>query len=212
MLLKQMIVLAYCKCTSVRHACRYIKSKFHFGNNPGSQNLPGASYLKWEDFYNPQSSSKVIFAELERTQWAALMNKLGFRPRVLRDVSLLVTPGFKRAAECVRDAWSAHRVNDRDKALQLCFKAFESLGFNLYGDADLDRGNLLKKILSTSDPVVLTQIAEFLKSFQNFLHLGRHEKGQQVRLSEAESKLAVLSTEIFLSYLEGYFNVRHVQP
>lgn len=167
---------------------------------------PARSYLQWEDFYNPQASSNVIYAELQRTQWAVLVNKLGFRPRVLRAVSLLVTPGFKRATECIRDAWKAHRTNEHDKVLQLCFVAFESLGFNLYGTADMHRGDLLKQILRTADQQVVNQIGELFKSFQNFLNLGRHERGQQVDLSAAESKLAIINTELLLSYLEGYFS------
>jgi hypothetical protein len=168
-------------------------------------NAAKRSYLQWEDFYNPQSSSNTIFAIIERTQWADLMNRLGFRPRVLRTLSLLKSPGFKRANECIKDAWEAHRTNDHDKALQLCFVAFESLGFNLYGDAEMNRGDLLKKILSKSDPNVVNQVAELFKSFQNFLNLGRHERGQQVSLSAADSKLAIIGAEVLLSYLEGLF-------
>lgn len=172
---------------------------------PASANAPPRSHLQWEPFFSPPSFSGTFFVEQDPTQWAEVLTILNYRPRIYRDVSMLRTPGFRRAKEHIQNAWIAHRTGDHDGALQSCFAAFESLGFYLYGQPDLNRGDLLKKILQNSDLVVQKQLMELLKVFQGFLHLGRHETGPPIKLTAAESKTAIICSEVFLSYLEGYF-------
>jgi hypothetical protein len=105
---------------------------------PASGNVPPRSYIQWESFFSPPSFSGALFVEQDPAKWAELLTILNYRPRVYRDVSMLHTPGFRRAKERIQNAWTEHRTGDHDGALQSCFTAFESLGFYLYGQPDLN--------------------------------------------------------------------------
>ena len=110
-------------------------------------------------------------------------------------------PAFSRAERHLADAWKNHHTADHDGTLLSCYKAFECLGFDLYGDDAVTRRKLVEQLLEGVEPQKIAAVEDLMKSLQGFFHLGRHDRSAPVTLTHLDSQLAVACATIVMSYL-----------
>ncbi len=159
----------------------------------------------WEQIYHSPDSKTCGYPAripVDVVTWAKLLDEIGFRHIVIQELPLpTFPPGFNRPETYLKEAWGHHRAGREDEALQSCYRAFECLGFNLYGDDELKRVELLKRILGAQEIAKMKAIEEIWAALHTFFHLGRHERGQAVKLSHSDGELAVVYATVLLKYL-----------
>ena len=138
-----------------------------------------------------------------QAQWASVLNQIGFRHIVLYELPLPpLPPGFSRSEEYLREAWDHHRSGRKDEALLACRKAFESLGYNLFGDDRLKRDEVLARVMTQAAAEKKAAILKYWESLQNLLsNVGVHERGKPIELTKADTELAAICTTAFIGYL-----------
>lgn len=161
--------------------------------------------FSWEQIYHSPDSKTCGYPAritVDVVAWAKLLDEIGFRHIVMQELPLpTFPPGFARPETHLKEAWSHHRAGREDEALQACYRAFECLGFNLYGDDELKRVELLKRMVGAQEAAKVEAIEEIWAALHTFFHLGRHERGQAVKLSHSDGELAVVYATVFLKYL-----------
>jgi hypothetical protein len=156
-----------------------------------------------ESVFDGQTNSYPVVLKLDRDSWIRLMDEIGFRHIILHELPLLTfPPGFGRAEKHLSDAWDHLRNGRIDGALQCCYMAFECLGFNVCGDR-VERTKLLSRLLDGEEESKLAAIEALWEAMHGFFHLGRHERGKPVKLSQGDGELAVVSATVLLRYLAG---------
>jgi hypothetical protein len=156
-----------------------------------------------ESVFDGQSNSFPVVLDLDRDRWIELLNEIGFRHIILHELPILTfPPGFGRAEKHLNDAWDHFRGGRNDGALQCCYKAFECLGFNVYGDK-IERTRLLSRLLDGEEESKLGAVEALWGAFHGFFHLGRHERDKPMQLSQRDGELAVVSATVLLRYLAG---------
>ena len=129
------------------------------------------------------------------------MEEVGFKHLLLYEFPIpSFPPGFTRSEEHLNKAWEHHRAGRYDEALSACQKGFECLGFNLYGDVRISRGDVLKQLMERDEDEKRQLVQKLWMSLQDFLHLGRHEKGQPISVTHADSEMALLSATALIGY------------
>jgi hypothetical protein len=109
-------------------------------------------------------------------------------------------PEFRVPEAHLLHAWDHHRQDRPEEALQFCFKAFESLGFNLYNDDQLLRLELVKKILEGETERKIDEVSKLLSAMSGFFHLGRHERGSPAGVNYRDSELALMCASVLMTY------------
>lgn len=154
----------------------------------------------WERIYSKEGSAPIQVS-YPQSDWVALMNQIGFRNIMLYELPAPpFPPGFARSQELLASAWNNHREGRPEEAMQNCFKAFECLGFNLAGQ-DTKREEILAHLLADAHKAKREKVEELWNSLSEFLHLGRHERGETVALSMADSEMALVCATSLLRYL-----------
>lgn len=162
------------------------------------------SFLWEQIFHSADSKSRGYPARIpvDVVTWTRLLDEIGFRHIIIQELPLpTFPPGFARPEDYLKEAWNHHRAGREDEALQCCYRAFECLGFNLYGDDELKRVELLRRILDTKEMAKKEAIEQIWTALHKFFHLGRHERGQVVKLSHNDGELAVVYATVLLKYL-----------
>ena len=137
------------------------------------------------------------------SQWAELLGEIGFRHITLYELPIPpLPPGFSRSETYLKEAWIHHRSGRKDEALLACRKAFEPLGYNLFGDDRLSRRGVLDRLMSGEATGKREAILDFWEKLQDLLSkIGVHEKGEPIDLTYADTELAVICTTALLGYL-----------
>jgi hypothetical protein len=185
---------------------------FEFRNHVGVHSIlegrdgrPQSPSFSWDSiYYTPDAQQRTYPARIpiDVVTWAKLLDEIGFLHIVFQELPFpTFPPGFARPQNYLKEAWTHHRAGREDESLQCCYRAFECLGFNLYGDDQLKRAELLRRILAAQDAAKAEAIAAIWTSLQTFFHLGRHERGQAVKLSRSDGELAVVYSTVLLKYL-----------
>ena len=81
-----------------------------------------------------------------------------------------------------------------------CFKALECLGYALFNDETLQHRALLERLMPGASPKLIAATDAYTEQLRGLLHMGRHAKGESIKLSKADSELAVLATNALLLY------------
>jgi hypothetical protein len=154
-----------------------------------------------ESIFDGQSNSYPVVLKVDRDSWVRLLNEIGFRNIILHELPLLeFPPGFARAEKHLSEAWDHFRAGRNDGALQCCYKAFECLGFNVCGDK-VERAKLLSRLLDGEEETKRKVVESLWAALHGFFHLGRHESGKPMKLSQRDGELAVVSATVLLRYL-----------
>jgi len=120
---------------------------------------------------------------------------------------------FARSAEHWKEAWDHHRKNEPESALMACFKAFECLGFELHGSTTVSRQQVFSSILASEPHLKQEAFVAILEKLQDFMHLGRHAKGQASEIHGDDSEMILLCAASLLGYLSKQHARRSVpQP
>lgn len=165
-----------------------------------TNNNPPPSFA-WEQVHNLQGGFPIRFP-YSQSDWVELLNQIGFRNIMLYELPAPpFPPGFARSQELLENAWKSHRAAKPEEALQHCFKAFECLGFNLLGAGTTKRDEILAHLLADAPIAKKETIGKLWASLSDFLHLGRHERGETVELSVADSEMALVCATSLLRYL-----------
>lgn len=152
-----------------------------------------------------------LWMKMPDSDWLRILQSLQFKHHVLDRIKWpALPPVFRRSGEHLADGWERHRLGDPEGALMSCYKAFECLGFNLYGDDDLKRSEVLKLLMEGSEPEKSDVVMHIMQQLQKFFHLGRHEKGSPVKLTYADSQMALVCATTVLSYLGPYYKKRQI--
>lgn len=158
------------------------------------------SSFSWEQIYSPEGAFPLRVS-YPQSDWVELLNQIGFCNIILCEVPAPpFPPGFARSQGLLALAWHSHRAGRPEEALQNCFKAFECLGFNLVG-ASTKREEILERLLVNAHKAKQEKIEQLWDSLSAFLHLGRHERGETVALSMADSEMALVCATSLLRYL-----------
>jgi hypothetical protein len=171
----------------------------------GRDGTPQSASFSWDSiFHTPDAQQRTYPARIpiDVATWAKLLDEIGFLHIVFQELPFpTFPPGFARPQDHLKEAWTHHRAGREDESLQCCYRAFECLGFNLYGDDQLKRAELLRRLLVAQDAAKAKAIEAIWTSLQTFFHLGRHERGQAVKLSRSDGELAVVYATVLLKYL-----------
>jgi hypothetical protein len=139
--------------------------------------------------------------EIAESDWIALLAKIAFKHPVLERMPWpIFPPAFSRAESHLNDAWVYYRKGDAPACLTSCFKAFECLGFDLFGK-EVARKDVLDLLLAGVEPEKQQVVVLILRSMQNFFQFGRHDKHAPVSLSQQDAQMAVLCATSLLAYL-----------
>ncbi|HET9742884.1 MAG TPA: hypothetical protein VFQ00_09045 [Terriglobales bacterium] len=139
--------------------------------------------------------------EIAESDWIALLSQIKFRHPVLDRVPWpSLPPRFRRAEDHLNDAWRYLRTKEPAASLSSCYKAFECLGFDLFGK-EVERKDVLDLLMSGAEAEKQQSVLAILRSLQNYFQLGRHEKRAPVHLSQADAQMAVVCTSTILAYL-----------
>lgn len=172
---------------------------------PGPSGTTQALSFQWEKPYQAAISgggAYPIRISVPQSEWATLLSKIGFRHITLYELPMpSFPPGFARSESYLKEAWEHHWAGRRDEALLACFKAFECLGFNLYGEAKLDRQTFLERLMPGIEGHKRKVVEELWESLHEFFHLGRHERGQPIDLTHADTEMALIFATALLGYL-----------
>jgi hypothetical protein len=147
-------------------------------------------------------SSYPIILEIGVPEWISVLDQVGFKHTILHELPIPeFPPGFARPQEHLKKAWQHHFAGQEDEALASCQKAFESLGFNLYGVDDINRAEVLDRLFEGQEERKREAVLKIWTSLAGFFHLGRHEKGASLRLSKRDGELAVVLATELLNYM-----------
>lgn len=161
----------------------------------------------WENVYGSagvQNSYPFRF-EFPQSDWATLLNEIGFRHLTLYEFPVpSFPPAFTRAEGRLNEAWEHFRAGRCDEAFLSCRQAFETLGHELYGDGNLSRTKVLERLMPSA-PIQKRQATdEQWKALQNFLNMGVHERGESSNVNHADTEMVLVSATALLGYLARY--------
>ena len=157
--------------------------------------------FNWETPFLANSGSYPMRPTVAQSDWVAILNEIGFKHMVLYEFPVLtLPPGFSRSETHLREAWGHHKAGRFGESFLACHKAFECLGFNLYG-GKVNRTELLEQLMNGQEESKRKCIEILWGSLQAFFHLGRHERETPVHLNEADSEMALLTATALLGYL-----------
>jgi hypothetical protein len=139
--------------------------------------------------------------EIAESDWIALLSDIGFRhPAMDRITWPLLPPAFSRAEGHLNDAWLHYRRAEPAPALAACYKAFECLGFDLFGK-EVQRKDVLDLLMGSAELTKQEAVLSLLRSLQCFFQFGRHDKGAPVKLTQNDAQMAVVCATVLLAYL-----------
>jgi len=136
------------------------------------------------------------------SEWARLLDEIGFRHIILYEFPIpAFPPTFSRAGRFLQEAWDHHRAGRSDESLLSCRKAFECLGYDVYGASDLSRQDILERMMSKAPVQQKIVIEKHWEALQNVLNEGIHEYREPVHFSHADTEMVLVGVSAFLGYL-----------
>jgi hypothetical protein len=180
----------------IRNSLRLISKWLKTDGTP-----PAEPVIVEERAFGEPSNSYPAPVNLDHAKWIQLLDEIGFRQIILHELPIPTFPlEFGRAENHLKAAWNHHRAGREDAALMSCFKTFECLGYSISG-AQMVRTDVLAHLMNGQEEAKREKIQDLWKSLSEYCHLGRHDKGAPVRLTNEDGELAVVSTTILLKYL-----------
>jgi hypothetical protein len=156
--------------------------------------------VAWDVPY--RNNSYPIRLMIPQSDWVKLLDEMNFTHILLYEFPAPpFHPAFARSAEHWREAWDHHRKNEPDSALMACFKAFECLGFELKGTSAVTRKELVKSLLKNEPDPKQQAFQDVLEKLTNFMHLGRHAKGEPSKVHRDDAEMILLCAASLLGYL-----------
>lgn len=135
------------------------------------------------------------------SEWISLLSQIGFKHPVMDRLTWpALPPAFTRAESNLTDAWNYFRKGDPPGTLNSCYKAFECLGFDLFGK-EVERKEVFDLLMAGAQPEKQRLILAMLRDLQNIFHLGRHDKAAPIVLTQADAQMAVACATVLLAYL-----------
>jgi hypothetical protein len=145
-----------------------------------------------------------LVVAVAESEWIALLSQIGFKHPVMDRLPWpALPPAFARSEANLGDAWIYFRKGDPPGALNSCYKAFECLGFDLFG-REVERKEVFDLLMAGASPEKQKVILGLLRSLQNVFHLGRHDKTAPVPLTQADAQMAVTCATVLLAYLSQH--------
>jgi len=145
-----------------------------------------------------------MIVEIAESDWIALLGDIRFRHPVMHRLPWpALPPRFSRAESHLDDAWNHYRRNEPAATLGSCYKAFECLGFDLFGK-EVERKDVLDLLMQSAGQGKQEVILGVLRSLQNFFQLGRHDKGAPLGLSQNDAQMAVVCATTLMAYLVAH--------
>jgi hypothetical protein len=149
-----------------------------------------------------RNNSYPIRLTIAQSDWVKLLDEMKFTHILLYEFpGPPFHPAFARSAEHWREAWNYHRKNEPDSALMACFKAFECLGYELEGTSAITRKELIKSLLANEPDAKQQAFQDVLEKLTDFMHLGRHAKGQPSKVHRDDAEMILLCAASLLGYL-----------
>lgn len=143
-----------------------------------------------------------IRLQIAQSDWVKLLDEMKFTHILLYEFpGPAFHPTFARSAAHWKEAWEHHRKNEPDSALMACFKAFECLGFDLTGSTTVSRQQLVKSLLADEPTAKQVAFQGVLGKLTDFMHLGRHAKGQPSKIHRDDAEMILLCAASLLGYL-----------
>src|SRR5712692_1199728 len=157
------------------------------GHDPAKNLLP----MAWEKVYGSSGQSRAFpfrFA-YPHSEWTRLLDEIGFRHIILYEFPLpAFPPSFSRAGSLLKDAWDHHRAGRSDESLLACRKAFECLGYDIYGDPKIARRQILERMLPEAPAQKKDVLERHWEALQDVLNEGVHERQEPVHFSHADTE------------------------
>jgi hypothetical protein len=139
--------------------------------------------------------------EIAESDWIGLLSEIGFRhPAMDRIAWPSLPPAFSRAESHLNNAWMHYRREEPAPALASCYKAFECLGFDLFGK-EVQRKDVLDLLMGHAELPKQEAVLSLLRSLQNFFQFGRHDKAAPVKLCQNDAQMAVVCATVIMAYL-----------
>jgi len=143
--------------------------------------------------------------KIPQSDWISLLSDIDFKHVLLYELPLPdLQPEFSRSAEHLKLAWEHHNAKRPHDALVASFKVFECLGYNLY-DEGMARSELFNRVMASEDQKKKEAVLKLCTAVQDYFHLGRHEREKPIRLSYADSEMALLFATGLLGYLSRLY-------
>lgn len=162
----------------------------------------GDPYFAEESAFDSSTNAYPTSFKVDHEEWAKLLSDVGFSHIVLQELTIPVfPPKFKRAQGHLKDAWDHHRAGRSEPALSSCFKAFECLGFELAGNGNATRDDVLELLMDGKEEAKKARVKALWQAVGDYCHMGRHDKNAPVRLNHRDAELALVSATILLRYL-----------
>jgi hypothetical protein len=142
-----------------------------------------------------------MLVEIAESDWVKLLSEVGFKHPIMDRLTWpSLPPAFSRAETHLNDAWNSYRRKQPESAMASCYKAFECLGFQLFGK-EVERKEVLDLLMDGAEPEKQQLILAVLRALQNFYQLGRHDKAAPIKLNQLDAQTAVVCTTALLNYL-----------
>jgi len=171
---------------------------------PDPLGKPLSPSFSWQYVYQAtanQTGYPLRFS-VPQSEWAALLNQIGFRHITLYEFPLPpFPPTFSRSEDRLKEAWEHHRAGRTDEALLACRQAFECLGFEIYGDGQLARRALLDRMMPSESAQKREVVEKIWESLQNFLNMGVHDRNSPVTLGHSDTEMTLVCATALLGFL-----------
>jgi hypothetical protein len=170
---------------------------------PGHVEEMTVSSFAWEKVFNQAGSQRTFPIRLAYPleDWVAPLGIIGFRNLLLHEFPLpAFPPTFSRAGRFLAQAWDDHRAARSDEALLACRKSLECLGFDVYGQTNVARRDIVERMMPTAPPAKHDVVEKYWVALQNVLNEGIHEHGEPVHFDQADTEMVLVSVAALLSY------------
>ena len=171
---------------------------------PGHDTAKNPVSITWENIYGSSGQSRGFpfrFA-YPLSEWTKLLDEIEFRHIILYEFPIpAFPPKFSRAGSLLKEAWDHHRAGRSDESLLSCRKAFECLGYDIYGDPKLARGDILERMMPKVPAQKRGVIEKHWEALQNVLNEGIHERHEPVHFDQADTEMVLVEVSAFLGYL-----------
>jgi len=171
---------------------------------PAHETVKNPMPVAWEPIYGSSGQNRGFPFRLAYplSEWTRLLDEIGFCHIILYEFPLpAFPPTFSRAGRHLKEAWDHHRAGRSDESLLLCRQAFECLGYDIYGDPNLARRDILERMMPKAPSQKKAVIEKHWEALQNVLNEGIHERHEPVHFNQADTEMVLVEVSAFLGYL-----------
>lgn len=152
------------------------------------------------------SGYDYITTDIPRSRWLDTLKQMGYAEYYSMDIPLprisktsVTTP----VLPILQRAWENFENGSDRETLAACWEAMEVLA-KKHGATQPDQNAYVKMLTGTAHTEKTLKLANALRNWTDFLHLGRHEHDPSVELDHRDAEFALVMTHACFAYLSKH--------